>query len=86
MINPNPSEQFPPRPNFPLDSRRGRGTRALVIRFGILGVLLVVGIIMLVLHRYTAGILLVGWAVIRTGMVTWRIRRRRQRARGSGGS
>lgn len=86
MINPNPSEQFPPRPNFPLDSGESRRARARVFRWGILGVFLVVGIVMLLLHRYTAGALLVGWAVIRMSMFTVRILRRRKRAWDWGGS
>jgi len=86
VINPNPSEQFPPRPNFPLDSREARRARARVIRWGILGLLLVVGIVMLLLHRYTTGAILVGWAVIRMSMFSVRILRRRQRARDWGGS
>jgi hypothetical protein len=57
-----------------------------VFRWGILGVFLVVGIVMLLLHRYTAGALLVGWAVIRMSMFTVRILRRRKRAWDWGGS
>jgi hypothetical protein len=86
VINPNPSEQFPPRPNFPLDSRESRRARARAIRWGILGLLLVVGIVMLLLHRYTTGAILVGWAVIRMSMFSVRILRRRKQARDWGGS
>lgn len=86
MTNPYPSEQFPPRPNFPLESRRGRRRRALMFRFGWLGALLVAGIVLLVLHRYTIGVLLVAWAVIRSAMIALRIRRWRRRLRGRGGS
>ncbi len=86
MTNPYPSEQFPPRPDLPLESRRRRRRRALMFRFGFLAALLVVGIVLLVLHRYTVGVLLVAWAVIRSAMMGLRIRRWRRRVRGEGGS
>jgi hypothetical protein len=57
-----------------------------MFRFGWLGALLVAGIVLLVLHRYTIGVLLVAWAVIRSAMIALRIRRWRRRLRGRGGS
>jgi predicted permease len=86
VTNPYSSEQFPPRRNLPLESRRRRRTRAIVIRFGWLAILLTVGIVLLVLHHYTIGVLLVAWAVIRSAMITLRIQRWRRRAAGRGGS
>jgi membrane protein implicated in regulation of membrane protease activity len=85
VTNPNPSEQFPPRPDLARDDRRRRGRTALLIRFGIFGIFLIVGIVLLATHRYTAGTLFIAWAVIRSAMILWRIRRRRQRAQDWGG-
>jgi hypothetical protein len=56
-----------------------------MIRFAFLALPLTVGIVMLVLHHYTIGVLLVAWAVIRSVMITWRIRRWRRRAADRGG-
>jgi len=55
-----------------------------MFRFGWLGALLVAGIVLLVLHRYTIGVLLVAWAVIRSAMIAFWIRRWRRRLRGQG--
>jgi hypothetical protein len=52
----------------------------------VLAVLLTGGILLLVFHHYPAGVLLVAWAVIRSAMVAFRVRRWRRRGAGRGGS
>jgi hypothetical protein len=83
-MNSSPSEAFPPRPNF--EERRSRLARARTIRFVILSGFIVVGVVMLLLHRYTFGAILLAWGVLRMGMLTFRIMHRRRRAREWGGS
>jgi hypothetical protein len=57
-----------------------------MIRFAFLALALTVGVVLLVSHRYTIGVLLVAWAVIRSAMIIFRIRRWRRRAAARGGS
>jgi hypothetical protein len=85
VINPNPSEQFPPPPRFDRDSPAPRMARMLKMRLRLLAVLLVVGVVLLALGHDTVGGILAGWAVVRGGMVLWRVRARRSRAREWGG-
>ena len=79
MINPNPSEQFPPPPHRDYNSPDARFARMVRFRLPILAVGLLVGVIFLLVHNYLVGGLMAGWAVLRTTMLGWRIRRRRRR-------
>jgi Flp pilus assembly protein TadB len=81
VINPNPAEQMPPRPNFPLNDRAARLARARRFQLGFLTVLLVAGVVVLATRHYTVGGFLAGWAVFRLTIVTVRRSRRRRRER-----
>jgi hypothetical protein len=83
-MNSSSSEQFPPRPNF--DARRTRLARARTIRLVFLSGFVVVGVVMVLLHRYTFGLFLLAWGVLRMGMLIFAIMRRRRRAREWGSS
>ncbi len=85
MTNPNPSEQFPPPPRFDHDTPAARMARMVKTRLRFLAVLLVVGVVLLALGHYTVGGILTGWAVVRGGMLGWRVRSRRARVREWGG-
>jgi hypothetical protein len=85
MINPHPSEKFPPPPRFSDNSPDARFARMVRFRLRFLAVLFVIGVILLAIGLYTAGGIMTGWAVVRAGMVGWRVRARRHRARGLGG-
>lgn len=81
MINPNPAEQMPPRPSFPLNDRVARLRRFRRFQLAFLTALLVAGVAVLATRHYTVGGLLTGWAIVRFTMVTTRRRRRRRRER-----
>jgi hypothetical protein len=85
VINPHPAEQFPPRPDFESDSRAARRARALRVRLVVLLALVAGGIALVLAHRYTSGFILLGWGVVRMGMLSLRALRRRRGAQGSPG-
>jgi hypothetical protein len=80
VINPNPSDPFPPRPDFTSD-RLARRARRRMIRYVILGAFIVIGVVMLLVHRYTSGLLFLGWGVLRLAMFGYQGMRRRRQAR-----
>ncbi len=85
MINPHPSDDFPPPPRRYDHSPEARFARMVKFRLRFLAVLFVVGVILLAVGLYPAGGIMTGWAVVRAGMLGWRVRARRRRARGLGG-
>jgi hypothetical protein len=79
-MNPNPSDPFPPRPDFTAD-RVARRARRRMIRYVLLGAFLAIGVALVLAHRYTAGFLFLGWGVLRLGMLGYLGMRRRRQVR-----
>jgi len=80
-MNPSPSDPFPPRPDFSADPRLARRARRRTIRYVLVGAFIVIGVVLLLAHRYTSGFLFLGWGVLRFGMLGYQGMRRRRQAR-----
>jgi N-formylglutamate amidohydrolase len=85
VINPRPSEQFPPRPDFEAEARASRRARARLIRWVVLLAFVAVGIALVLAHRYTSGFVVLGWGIVRMAMLSFRALRGRRAAEGSPG-
>jgi hypothetical protein len=85
VTNPKPSEPFPPPPRSQDNSQAARMARMVKYRLRFLAVFFVIGAVLLAVRNYPAGALMLGFAVVRAGMLGWRVRTMRRRAREWGG-
>ena len=84
MTNPN-SDQFPPPSPSHGNPQGERIAHMVKYRLRFLAVFFVIGVVLLALGNYPAGALFTGFAIVRGGMLAWRVRTMRRRQREWGG-